>query len=392
MAWNEPGGGNRDPWNNRGGDQGPPDLDEVVRKLQDKMGGLFGGKRRGNGGGGGGEGGGLPGGSAGKKGIGLIVGLVVVGVLAVEAFYIVQPAERGVVKRFGAFHTVTAPGPHLKLPFIDTVEVVNVDQVNKFQHRAQMLTKDENITDVTLEVQFRIQDAADFLFQDADPGNTIHGAMESTLREVIGKSRLDEIITENRGGIAIAVQEGTQQLLDLYRTGLIVTNVNIQRAEAPEQVAEAFADAIRAREDKERLQNQAQTYANDVIPRARGEAARLVEDARGYRARVVAEADGESQRFLALLREYEKSPNVTRERLYLETMQEVLRNTGKVVLDVKEGSNLTYLPLDRMIQPPLRVDSAPPSSPRISLPSSNDPRTTGGLNDPRLVDRSRRER
>ena len=334
----------------------------------------------------------MPGGSAGKKGIGLIVGLVIVGVLAVEAFYIVQPAERGVVKRFGAFHTVTAPGPHLKLPFIDTVEVVNVDQVNKFQHRAQMLTKDENITDVTLEVQFRIQDAADFLFQDADPGNTIHGAMESTLREVIGKSRLDEIITENRGGIAIAVQEGTQQLLDLYRTGLIVTNVNIQRAEAPEQVAEAFADAIRAREDKERLQNQAQTYANDVIPRARGEAARLIEDARGYKARVVAEADGESQRFLALLAEYEKAPNVTRERLYLETMQDVLRNTGKVVLDVKEGSNLTYLPLDRMIQQPLRVDNAPPASPRISLPSSNPPRASGGLNDPRLVDRSRRER
>lgn len=391
MAWNEPGGGNRDPWNNRGGDQGPPDLDEVVRKLQDKMGGLFGGKRRG-GGGGGGEGGGLPGGSAGKKGIGLIVGLVVVGVLAVEAFYIVQPAERGVVKRFGAFHTITAPGPHLKLPFIDTVEVVNVDQVNKFQHRAQMLTKDENIADVTLEVQFRIQDAADFLFQDADPGNTIHGAMESTLREVIGKSRLDEIITENRGGIAIAVQQGTQQLLDLYRTGLIVTNVNIQRAEAPQQVAEAFADAIRAREDKERLQNQAQTYANDVVPRARGEAARLVEDARGYKARVVAEADGESQRFLALLREYEKAPSVTRERLYLETMQDVLRNTGKVLLDVKEGSNLTYLPLDRMIQQPLRVDTSPSASPRISLPASNDPRNVQSVNEQRISDRMRRDR
>jgi membrane protease subunit HflK len=394
MAWNEPGGGNRDPWNNKGGDQGPPDLDEVVRKLQDKMGGLFGGKRRGGGGGGsgGGEGGGLPGGSAGRKGIALIVGLVVLGVLGVESFYIVQPAERGVVKRFGAFHTVTAPGPHLKLPFIDSVDVVNVDQVNKFQHRAQMLTKDENITDVTLEVQFRIQDAADFLFQDADPGNTIHGAMESTLREVIGKSRLDEIITENRSGIAIAVQEGTQQLLDLYRTGLIVTNVNIQRAEAPEAVAEAFADAIRAREDKERLQNQAQTYANDVVPRARGEAARLVEDARGYRARVVAEAEGESARFLALLGEYEKAPNVTRERLYLETMQEVLANTGKVLLDVKEGSNLTYLPLDRMIQPPLRVDTSPSASPRISLPGSNDPRNTQTVNERRISDRMRRER
>ncbi|MCP5304132.1 MAG: FtsH protease activity modulator HflK [Chromatiaceae bacterium] len=390
MAWNEPGGGNRDPWGNKGGDQGPPDLDEVVRKLQEKMGGLFGGKRRGGGGNGESSGGGS---GASKKGIGLIVGLVVLVVLGMESFYIVQPAERGVVKRFGAYHIVTAPGPHLKLPFIDTVDVVNVDQVNKFQHRAQMLTKDENIADVTLEVQFRIQDAADFLFQDADPGATIHGAMESSLREVIGKSRLDDIITENRSAIAIAVQQGTQALLDLYRTGLIVTNVNIQRAEAPEAVAEAFADAIRAREDKERLQNQAETYANDVVPRARGEAARLVEDAKGYKARVIAEAEGESQRFLALLREYEKAPAVTRERLYLETMQDVLRNTGKVLLDVKEGSNLTYLPLDRMIQPGTRqTEFKAPESPRIALPSTGDSRNLGSSSDRRSFDRTRRER
>ena len=391
MAWNEPGGGNRDPWGNKGGDQGPPDLDEVVRKLQEKMGGLFGGKRRGGGGGNGESSGG--GSGASKKGIGLIVGLVVLVVLGMESFYIVQPAERGVVKRFGAYHIVTAPGPHLKLPFIDTVDVVNVDQVNKFQHRAQMLTKDENIADVTLEVQFRIQDAADFLFQDADPGATIHGAMESSLREVIGKSRLDDIITEIRSAIAIAVQQGTQALLDLYRTGLIVTNVNIQRAEAPEAVAEAFADAIRAREDKERLQNQAETYANDVVPRARGEAARLVEDAKGYKARVIAEAEGESQRFLALLREYEKAPAVTRERLYLETMQDVLRNTGKVLLDVKEGSNLTYLPLDRMIQPGTRqTEFKAPESPRIALPSTGDSRNLGSSSDRRSFDRTRRER
>ena len=392
MAWNEPGGGDRDPWN-KGGEKGPPDLDEVVRKLQDKMGGLFGGKRRGGGSGGGdaGDQGGGPS-SASKKGIGIIIGLIVVAVLAMESFYIIQPAERGVIKRFGAYHIVTAPGPHLKLPFIDTVDVVNVDQVNKFQHRAQMLTKDENIVDITLEVQFRIQDAADFLFQDADPGGTIHGAMESSLREVVGKSRLDDIITENRSAIAVAAQQGTQALLDLYRTGLIVTNVNIQRAEAPEQVAEAFADAIRAREDKERLQNQAQTYANDVVPRARGEAARLVEDAKGYKARVTAEADGESQRFLALLREYEKAPQVTRERLYLETMQDVLSNTGKVLLDVKEGSNLTYLPLDRMIQPSTREkEFQAPDSPRIALPPTGN-RPTSSFNDRRGSDRARRER
>ncbi len=390
MAWNEPGGGDRDPWNNKGGDQGPPDLDEVVRKLQEKMGGLFGGKRRG-GGGGEGDGGDVPGGSAGKKGIGIIIALVVVAVLGMESFYIIQPAERGVIQRFGAYHVVTAPGPHLKLPFIDTVTVVNVDQVNKFQHRAQMLTKDENIADVTLEVQFRIQDAADFLFQDADPGNTIHGAMESALREVIGKSRLDDIITENREAIAASVQQGTQQLLDLYRTGLIVTNVNIQRADVPEAISEAFADAIRAREDKERLQNQAQSYANDVVPRARGEAARLVEDAKGYKARVIAEAEGESQRFLALLKEYEDAPKVTRERLYLETMQNVLERSGKVVLDVKEGSNLTYLPLDRFIRPPNSSQEQGGAAPRIALPKAGEQSNQSSF-EGRRFDRSRRER
>jgi membrane protease subunit HflK len=393
MAWNEPGGGNRDPWGNKGGDQGPPDLDEVVRKLQDKMGGLFGGKR--GGGGAGDDGGGprVPGGGAGKKGIAAVAAVAVTAVLIIDAFYIIQPAERGVVKRFGAYHSVTAPGPHLKLPFVDTVDVVNVDQVNKFQHRAQMLTKDENLADVTLEVQFRIQDPADFLFQDADPGGTIHSAMESSLREVIGKSRLDDIITENRNAIAIAVQLGTQELLDLYRTGLVVTNINIQRADVPEAVSEAFADAIRAREDKERLRNQAQTYANDVVPRARGEGARLVEDAKGYRARVIAEAEGESARFLALLTEYEKAPRVTRERLYLETMQDVLRNTGKVLLDVKEGSNLTYLPLDRMIQPGnAREGQQTNPSPRIPLPSTDNPRSAGTLATGSRFDRSRRER
>lgn len=366
MAWNEPGGGNRDPWNNKGGDQGPPDLDEVVRKLQDKIGGLFGGRGGGEGSGGGGQ-------SAGGFGLILIVILVVAVVAgAINSFYTIQPAERGVIQRFGAYHSVVGPGPHLKLPIIDTVQVVNVDQINKFIHRAQMLTKDENIVDVTVEVQFRILDAADFLFQDANPGNTIHGAMESALREVIGKSRLDDIITENRGGIALSVQKGTQELLELYRTGLVVTNVNIQDAKAPEPVQDAFDDAIKAREDKERLQNQAEAYANDVVPRARGAGARLVEDAKAYRTKVVAEADGESQRFLALLGEYEKAPEVTRERLYLETMQDVLKRTGKVMLDVKEGNNLTYLPLDRMIRQPAAMGQNNDPRPQVTINSTAD--------------------
>ena len=375
MAWNEPGNDNRDPWSNKGGNQGPPDLDEVVRKLQDKVGGLFGGRR---------GGGGSQGGSGGNGGFGLVVagltGALVIAA-AFDSFYIIQPAERGVIQRFGAYHEVVGPGPHLKLPLIDTYQAVNVDQINKFVHRAQMLTRDENIVDVTVEVQFRIQDPADFLFQDANPPRTLQNGMESILREVIGKSNLDDIITENRSGIALAVQKGTQQLIDLYRSGLKVININIQDAKPPEAVQDAFADAIKAREDRERVQNQAQAYANDVVPRARGAAARQLEDAKAYKAKVVAEAEGESKRFLALLAEYRKAPEVTRQRLYLDSIQDVLQGTSKVLLDVKEGANLTYLPLDKMIgkgSGPPGIDRDMVLRPQLSNPKKVELSTSSG--------------
>ena len=345
MAWNEPGGNDQDPWSGKGKDQGPPDLDEVVKNLQKKMGGLFGGK-------GGGRSTGGKGGAGSSKLVIALVVIVILVLLGIKGFYIVQPAERAVVQRLGAFHSVTTPGPHFLIPFIDTKTIINVDQVNKFGHRAQMLTKDENIVDVTLTVQFRVQDAANFLFQDADPVKTIYSAVESALREVTGKSSLDEIITENRSAVAAMVKQNTQELLNTYKTGLVVTNVNIQDANPPEEVKEAFDDATRAMADKERVQNQADAYANDIVPRARGAAARQVEDAKAYAFKVVSEAQGETKRFLALLGEYQKAPDVTRERLYLDTMQEVLAETGKVLLDVKEGSGtLTYLPLDKLMQP-----------------------------------------
>jgi membrane protease subunit HflK len=397
MAWNEPGGGgNRDPWSGKGGDQGPPDLDEVVKKLQDKLGGLFGGERKKGGGNGSGGGPSFGGGSSGKAfgGVGIIVAVVVVILLAIQSFYIIEPAERGVVKRFGAFLQVTEPGPHLKLPFIDEVVPVDVDKVHEFPHRAQMLTRDENIVDLVLSVQYRILDPADYLFQDADPENAIRGAMESALREVIGRSLLDEITTENRSGIAVAVQEGTRELMDLYRTGLIVLNINIQDAGPPEVVADAFADAIKAREDNVRLQNQAEAYANDVVPRARGAAARIIEDAKAHRAKVVAEADGESQRFLALLAEYQSAPGVTRERLYLDTMQDVLGNSGKVLIDAGAGgNNLTYLPLDKLLEQSPRRDTSTARSSTSSLltPSAaTAPETTPSRS--RNFDRSGRTR
>ena len=347
MAWNEPGGDNKDPWSGKGGDQGPPDLDEVVKKMQDRLGGLFGGK----GNGGGNSSGGSPvAGPGGAKGI---VALVVVGLLilmAFKSFYTVEPAERGVVLRFGAYHEVTQPGLNFLIPVVDDVIKVNVDQILSFPSRETMLTKDENIVDIELTVQFRVQDPVDYLFQDRDPSKTIHDATETALRETIGKSNLDFILTEGRGSIASDIKRRIQELITTYKTGLEVTSVNTQPAKPPEQVKSAFDDAIKAREDKTRQENQAEAYANDVVPKARGGAARITAAASAYKQKVIAEAEGETSRFLAVLTEYEKAPEVTRQRLYLETVEQVMENTNKVIMDVKSGNSLMYLPIDKLIQ------------------------------------------
>jgi len=344
MAWNEPGNGDRDPWSGKGKDQGPPDLDEVVRNLQNKLGSIFGGGKGNKSGSGDNQG-------AGKSAasIFMIVLVVIVVVLGVKSFYTIQPAERGVITRFGAYSATVEPGPHFLIPIVDQVFVIDVDNISKFTHRAQMLTKDENIVDLTLTVQYKIQDAADYLFQDARPDVSIKGAMETSLRSAVGNNKLDEIITSNRSGVAASVKEGTQELLNLYRTGIIVTNISIQDANPPEQVQEAFDDATKAQADKERAQNRAQAYANDIVPRARGAGARQVEEAKAYKSQLVAQAKGESARFLSILKEYQAAPEVTRERLYLDTVQTVLTESSKVLLDSKSSNNLTYLPLDKMI-------------------------------------------
>jgi len=246
---------------------------------------------------------------------------------------------------------MTEPGPHWRFPSpIEKVHVVNVDEISTFTHKAEMLTKDENIVDVELTVQSRIQDAADYLFQDQSPDKTLRDATETVVRKTIGGSRLDFILTEGRGAVAATIRERAQALINQYKTGLEITSVNMQPAKPPEQVKEAFDDAIKAREDKERLENKAEAYSNEILPRARGEAARVQADAKAYRDRVIAGAEGETARFLALLNEYEKAPEVTRERLYLETMEKVLGETGKVLLDVKEGNSLMYLPLDQLMK------------------------------------------
>jgi membrane protease subunit HflK len=366
MAWNEPGGGNKDPWSGKGGDQGPPDLDEVVRKLQERLGGLFGGKKPapgGTGGGGGGIGG--PGGLSGRS-LGIIAAILVVVWLA-SGIYIIEPAERGVVMRFGAYVDMTEPGPHWHIPFpVETVETVNVDEISTFTHNAAMLTQDENIVDVELTVQSRIQDAADYLFQDQAPQKTLRDVTETVVRKTIGESKLDFILTEGRSAVAATIQERVQGLINQYKTGLEVTSINMQPAKPPDQVKEAFDDAIKAREDKERLENKAEAYANEIVPQARGEAARVEADSKAYRDKVIASAEGESSRFLAILTEYSKAPAVTRERLYLETMEQVLGENNKVLLDVQEGSSLMYLPLDQLMKQ--RGSSKEPSNQQTSAP------------------------
>lgn len=393
MAWNEPGGGNRDPWgSNQGGpgnQGGPPDLDEIVRKLQERLSGLFGG---GKGAGTGNSGGGGPS----FKDFSLrTIAIIVAGVLVVwilTGIYIVEPAERGVVLRFGAYVQTTGPGPHIHLPWpIERVEIVNVDEISSFSHKAAMLTQDENIVDVELTVQSRIQDAANFLFQDQAPMKTLRDATETVVRKTIGGSKLDFILTEGRSAVAAMIQQGVQDLMDEYKTGLRVTSVNMQPAKPPEQVKDAFDDAIKAREDKERLENKAEAYANEILPQARGEAARAVADAKAYRDRVIASAEGETSRFNAIRNEYEKAPEVTRERLYLETLETVLGENSIVLIDVPQGNSLMYLPLDQIMRSQQQQSDSPRSSMRDGADSSQSSARTASTQI-RDVSRERRSR
>lgn len=364
MAWNEPGGSkDSDPWGNKNkGDQGPPDLDEVIRKMQDKLGGLFGGKKGGAGGNGQSPG-------KGGAGMGIIVLVLVGGWLLYDMVHIIQPAERGVVLRFGKYADTLQPGLNFRLPRpIETMERVDVAQIRNVEigyrssvggrsttstsvaSESLMLTRDENIVDAQFAVQYRIKSARDYLFNVRNPDLTLREATESAVREVVGKSNMDFVLTEGRGEIVNRIQALTQDILDRYETGLVVTSVNMQDAQPPDQVQDAFDDAVKAREDRVRLINEAEAYSNNVLPRARGAAARQIEEANAYKEEVVAKAEGEAQRFENILAEYQAAPDVTRQRLYLETMEEVLSSSSKVMVDVKGGNNIMYLPLDRIIR------------------------------------------
>nr|WP_320135962.1 FtsH protease activity modulator HflK [uncultured Amphritea sp.] len=374
MAWNEPGGNgnNQDPWNSggdrRGGgkkDQGPPDLDEALQKLQEKLSGIFG-----KGGGNKGTGGSGPSSSSSAGFFAVVVVVVLVG-WAAMGFYTVDQQERGVVLRMGKYQETVMPGLQWNPPLIDEVITANVTRVSAYEHRSLMLTEDENIVDVSMTVQYVISDPVNYALKVRDPNGSLQNAAESALRHTVGSSEMNSILTAGREVLGSDVKLRLQNFMDAYQTGLRITQINIKEAKAPSQVQDAFDDVIKAREDEQRSINQSESYRNGIVPEARGIAQRMKEEANGYRERVVAQAKGDAQRFSSLLTEYQKAPEVTRERLYLDAMEEVLSKNSKVLIDVEGGNNMMYLPLDKLVE----------NRPRTSTGSSS-----GRLNSSELQD------
>jgi membrane protease subunit HflK len=369
-------------WGNKNNNGGPPDLEELLRKLNAKVSALMGGKG-GSGKGGSGSSGGSPKqGFAG--GIGLVAAIVAL-IWVGSGFYIVDASQRGVVLRFGKKVEITEPGPRWHLPFpIETVEIVNLSQVrtvevgyrdnvkNKILKESLMLTDDENIIDIQFAVQYFLSDPADYLFNNRMPDENVRQAAETAIREVVGKNKMDFVLYEGREQVAAAATTLMQEILNRYKSGIVVSKLTMQNAQPPEQVQAAFDDAVKAGQDRERQKNEGQAYANDVIPRAKGTAARLIQESEGYKQSVIANAEGDASRFKQILVEYEKAPSVTRERMYLDMMQQVMGNISKVMVDQKNGNSLLYLPLDKLIEtsrggtveavPAVKAEAAPVTS------------------------------
>ena len=398
MAWNQPGnnGQDRDPWgssNNQGGnsggngnkggrEQGPPDLDDIFRKLSKKLGGLGGGK----GGLGGGSGSQGPRGPMGGRVVGIVAAAAVI-IWAASGFYTIKEAERGVVTRFGKFSHLVEPGLNWKPTFVDNVQAVNVESVRELAASGVMLTSDENVVRVEMNVQYRVTDPERYLFSVTSADDSLRQATDSALRGVIGKYTMDRILTEGRTVIRSDTQRELEETIRPYNMGITLLDVNFQTARPPEEVKAAFDDAIAARENEQQYIREAEAYTNEVQPRANGQAQRILEEARAYKTQTVLEAQGEVARFAKILPEYKAAPEITRERLYIETMEKVLSHTRKVLVNDK-GSNLMVLPLDQMLKgagaPAAKSDSSgasdllrlPPAA--SSNSASNASTSTGG--------------
>jgi membrane protease subunit HflK len=344
--------------------EGSPDLEEILNEFKKRLDSLFGKKGGGNRNNNGGNNG-LPpvDPRAIRGGAYLVVGLAILAWLA-SGVYIVDAPQRGLVLRFGKYVETTQPGLHLRLPYpFESHEIVNLSEVrsvevgyrgdaqgNKVLKESLMITDDENIIDIQFAVQYVLKDPAHYLFKNRDPDAAVMQAAETAVREIVGKSKIDFVINEGRAQVAVQVSALMQEILDRYETGIQISKVNMQNAQPPEQVQAAFEDAVKAGQDKERLENEGKAYANNVVPSAKGTAARLLEEAAGYKQSIIATAEGDASRFKQILTEYAKAPEVTRQRLYLETMQQVYANTSKVMVDAKGQGNLLYLPLDKLMQ------------------------------------------
>ena len=332
MAWNEPGGG-KDPWGGNRGNDGPPDIDEALKKLAEKF-QFFGG---------GGRGGSI-------KGLLPIVLAVLAILWGLMGFYQVDEKEQAVVLRLGKYHQTNGSGLHWNPPIVDSIKVVGVTEERQYPARGLMLTQDENIVEISLTVQYNIANAKDFVLNIKDPETSLKHATDSALRHVVGSTGLDGVISTGREEVALGTAEKLQNLLDIYGSGINVVKINIEESRPPSEVKAAYDDVIRAREDLERLVNEAQAYSNGIIPEARGQAQRLREEAEGYKSQVVSKSEGEAERFSKLLAEYKKAPVVTRERLYLDAVEEVMTQSTKILMDAQGGNNMLYLPLDKIVQ------------------------------------------
>lgn len=374
MSLNDPQWGKRP----GGGNQGPPDLDEVWRNFQKKFGGLFG--RGGN------RSGGEPTPPLGPRamGGGAIILVLIIGFLWVASgWYIVNEGQNGVVLRFGRYAEITQPGLRWHVPWpVESRQIVNVSQVrsvevgyrnnvkSKVLKESLMLTDDENIVDVQFAVQWVVKSPRDYVFENRSPDDTVLQAAETAIREVVGKSTMDHVVQQGRADVQAQVHKLMQTILDRYKTGIEIQKLNMQNAQPPEKVQAAFEDAVKAGQDRERQKNEGQAYSNDVLPKARGMAARLLQEAEGHRQRVVQEAMGDAERFTQVVTEYQKAPAVTRERLYLDAMQQIMANTTKIVVD-KSGNNLLYLPLDKIMQMSGGEQSAPSAAVTPQAPAAD---------------------
>jgi len=360
MAWNEPGGNNNDPWKNRGGkDQGPPDLDDVFKNLFAKFNKAGGG----SGSGGGGK-------SLGGMGIGLLIGLLLI-IWFVTGFYTIREAERGVVLRFGDYHTQVEPGLRWKPTFIDTVVPVDVQSIRDQSSAGSMLTEDENVVRVQMEMQYRVVDPYRWTFAVANPETSLSQALDSAIRYVVGHSVMDDVLTDGREVTRQRVWEELEGIIESYGMGVSIIDMNFKDARPPEEVKAAFDDAIAAQEDEQRFIREAEAYAREIEPRARGQVNRMNEEATAYKERVTLEAQGEVARFEELLPQYEAAPQVTRQRIYLETMEQVFGSTSKIMVDSSSGGSMMYLPLDKIMQQQ-GVAPAPTRNTLEGLRNSND--------------------